>query len=64
MGREQNDEILNLTGTTVANATNVATMDPSNGGTALAPAAVTVSTINSWCKVVISGTDYYFPLWT
>ncbi len=64
MGREQNDEILNLTGTTVANATNIATMDPANGGTALAPAAVTVSTVSKWLKIVESGTEYYIPLWT
>jgi len=59
MGREQNDEILNLTGETETNGSGHSIMI---GDTA--PAGVTTSTASSWCKVVLSGTTYYFPVWT
>lgn len=65
MAREQRDESeLYITGRVEANATAVATMDKTGGGTALAPAGVTTSTIAKWLKVNDGSDTYYIPMWT
>lgn len=72
MGRNQNDEVTNLTeplqasdgqfpgfgDTFNSNGTNTVTI--SN----VAPSEVGTATISGWLKVLVNNTPYFIPMWT
>ena len=65
MSRKQRDESeLPATGRTVANDTQVVTLDLTSPGAAVGAANISTSTVGKWLKVRDDGTDYYIPMWS